>query len=281
MEEFSRADGYQSLASILFESPLCPEALEHESKRLISGVLDILFDAYDASLNFKQIPNIDQVYLDRIEERLQAAADKDPVFCPSPMRVNGYDYPPWDSCVAQIRNREVQMRGLHPKFTCVVHGDANPENILLAYRPNRVDCRFIDPKDWGEGDYLFDIVKLAHYLDVTGPVERNPQHQLQVAQSRKSGRLELRYTIFHQDQMHGAFELVKFRAQQFAEAHDDLDSMRLRFDLGMASNLLGLVPGRLSKNRDAALVFYCEGMKWLHGFTQQIDPPRGRRTTAP
>jgi hypothetical protein len=271
MEEFSKMDGYRSLAQALFKSPLCNEALGAESRRLIGGVLDILFGGYAASTDDKRMPNIDSVYLGRIEERLEAAARKDTSFRSTPIVVNGAGYDPWKLYLTRIRALGERLRALQQGFTCVVHGDAHPENILLRYDRHCVHYRFIDPKDWGEGDYLFDITKLAHYLDVAGPLEQVPDNQPEVTCEPGLERVSVSYDLQRPAWIPPAMELLLTRVAEFANGREDPEKMRLRFELGMASNLLGVPVGRLCKNRDAALVFYGEGMKWLDLFCRHLE----------
>lgn len=266
MEQFSEADGYQSLAKALFKSPLCDEAVGEEAKRLIGGALDILFAAYAATVDEKRMPNIDAVYLGRIRERLGMAASKDGVFRSAPISVNGHDYGPWENYLANIRKRGDRLRALQPGFTCVVHGDAHPENIMFRYNGRSVDYRFIDPKDWGEGDYMFDVTKLAHYLDVAGPLEQIPNNQPAVTCECRAERIAITYALQRPPWIWQALGLLQARTEAFASGREDHGKMKLRFELGMASNLLGVPPGRLAKNRNAALVFYGEGMKWLDLF---------------
>lgn len=271
MEEFSKMDGYQSLAQALFRSPLCDEALGAEAKRLIGGALDILFAGYAASKDDKRMPNIDSVYLGRIEERLEAASRKDTSFRSIPITVNGTDHEPWKLYLTRIRSQGEHLRALQQGFTCVVHGDAHPENILFRYDRHCVHYRFIDPKDWGEGDYLFDMTKLAHYLDVAGPLEQIPDNRPEVTCEPGLERVSISYDLQRPAWIPLGLELVRTRVAEFANGREDPERMRLRFELGMASNLLGVPAGRLGKNRDAALVFYGEGMKWLDLFCRHLE----------
>ena len=62
-------------------------------------------------------------------------------------------------------------------------------------------------------------------------------------------------------------ELIRERAFLFAQLHNDMSRVDLRWELGMAANLLGLPPGRWKNRRRAeAKIFYAEGMIWLDRF---------------
>ena len=206
-------------------------------------------------------PNLDEIYLGRIKARLERAGSLDAdlkSLMGRPITVNGQPLEPPGTYLSAIGGL---VDGWTPRFTTFIHGDSHPENILVRFREEAVDVRFIDPKEWENADYLFDMGKLIHYLLATGPAERGPT-PMTVAIDTGAGSLRYAITIPHAVTrfVDEAMERIKELA---LTAFDDL-TWEIRFALSMASNLLGLPAARLEKGRrDSAFILYGEGLRWL------------------
>jgi hypothetical protein len=265
MEDFAPEDGYESLSRRLFRSQP-RDVLPAASLHLINEVLDAVFEGYAQSANRRLLPNISADYLDRIRERLSEAADLNEAFQSAALTINGVELLPWGEQLDQIAAMEEKLRQVSPPFLCAVHGDPNPENIMLKIEGERVTVKLIDPKAWERGDYLFDLTKIAHYLWATGPVEHASGGRIDPPKG-----LVVCYSIERADWLIRIVELIHERALKFAEMHNDTSRVDLRWELGMASNLLGLPPGRWkSKKHDEARIYYAEGMLWLDGFRRKL-----------
>lgn len=142
--------------------------------RLTNRLLDLLLAAYRGSRNARLRPSISADYVDRIRGRLVAAAEVDETFLSRPVHSEAHDrtYRPWQDYLRALTDARSKIEALAPPFTTFVHGDPNPENVLGHVELAGVHLRFIDVKEWHNGDYLFDIAKYLHYLIVTGPVEK-------------------------------------------------------------------------------------------------------------
>jgi hypothetical protein len=261
---------YKGLDSFLYK-----DAVDRSTaQRLVSASIDILFETYDATAKrsgFPLIPCLRQLYLERIKERIKAAADHSAEFAAMldrPLRVNGTLYSPYNKLLAWLKSEgsSLQQR-LAPSFATFVHGDIHPENILLQFDTRHVDVKFIDPKEWGDGDYVFDLGKIVHYLDVTGPLEKgNGISDVTLVTSGDETHIE--YELSKPEWTDLLIEDVRNRAGMFARSPEHPDpSWELRYQLSMASNLLGLVANRLNKGRkEVAYVMFAEGLKWLSDF---------------
>ena len=156
-----------------------------------------------------------------------------------------------------------KVREYEPGFITFVHGDPNPENILVKINTHAVDVKFIDVKEWGDGDYLFDIAKLIHYVLVTGPVERLQDPAQPQSRFLSERAVELRYSFPRPAVLETVAKMVEKRTEQLAAELGDVH-WRQRYALAMAANLLGLPLGRIKRGRrESALVLYAEGLKWL------------------
>ncbi len=269
MEDFSTEDGYESLARKLFHT-LPSEARAAASVYLIGEALEALFEAYEASATSRLLPNIKADYLDRIRDRLTEAAALDKVFQSVPLKINGVEFLPWEEQLSQIAAQEEKLSKVSPPFVCAVHGDPNPENIMLKDDEHGVIVKFIDPKAWERGDYLFDMTKIAHYLWATGPVEQASGGQIELDDEGS-----IRYSIERPAWVQPVIELIRERAFLFGRAHNDASGVDLRWELGMASNLLGLPPGRWkNRKRNEARIFYAEGITWLDRFRSNFLKPQ-------
>ena len=241
-----------------------------EIARITHRVLDLLFDAYEKSKTDLMRPNLDALYFRRINERLDVAAGLDESMKPfleQPFEVNGETLEPASHYLAKI---EARLDSMAPRFTTFVHGDSHPENILIRMKTGKIDVGFIDPKTWRFGDYIFDIGKFLHYLEVTGPTEKVTSLPTpEIDPIRRS----IAYTLPKPDAAARAIQETRERLETFAEKTVDDPTWRLRLPLSMASNLLGLPAGRLKKvpgtdkadpvKRNAAWIQFAEGMLWL------------------
>ncbi|MCX2492849.1 phosphotransferase [Pedobacter sp. PF22-3] len=245
-----------SMAKYLYKTKISEDC----AINILDIVSEILIGAYKSSRNQNLRPNISVTYLDRITERLKLAAELDKDFerlIKSEVVINGERFQPAAYYVEQIQRR---MAEFEVPFTTFVHGDAHPENILISSATGDPTIKFIDPKDWYEGDYVFDLGKLCHYLLVTGPVEKaenkpdiktdflNPSITYDLIEHCDPGKLV-------------DYALKKFKALAL-EFNDT--TFEKRYNLSMASNLLGLPVGRLQKgDKKSSAIEYAEGLKFL------------------
>jgi hypothetical protein len=254
MEAFS---GYEGFEKKCFSSSSSQSDLE----RIADRVLDFLFSAYLESRNTLVRPNLNEIYLRRIDERLSYAASVDEGFSKlleKETTINGEQFSPAGDYVEACRPF---LDRLTPHFSTFVHGDPHPENIMVTITPSSIDLKLIDPKDWHFGDYLFDIGKLTHYLAVTGPVElsgRSPRLDIDIA----NRSIDYGFTL--DSKVHGVIDKIVKRVGELAEKEFHDTHWMVRYTLSVASNLLGLPAGRLEKGkRESALVLFAEGLKYL------------------
>lgn len=279
MEFFPRSDGWISLEDRLFPSDGTLTADPGDALRWLHCSLDILFEGYAASVNKRALPSLNEDVIQRIRERLREAAALDPRLASRPLRIQGEDYAPWETYLALLERNAAFLHTITPPFTTVVHGDPNPGNILLRSGIAAIDVKLIDPKEWGQGDYLFDIAKITHFLEGTGPIEKpsgTAGTPLRVEDI--DGTLHISYTLQTPSWLPEALRACRTRAARFAEEHRD-PHWQARYTLTMAANLLGLPAGRLKNPRqprpEAALQLYAEGIKWLARFCRQLPPAAG------
>lgn len=274
MEDFRREDGYQDLASWIFEGELLPAARALQSRQLIAAVLEQLLPVYRQSRDFNSRTSLDgDAYLGRIEGRLKQAVEFFPGFS-LPVRVNGESLQPWQTYVREIRAQRARVEALFPAFETAVHGDSHPGNIMLRLRGHPAqglipEIRLIDPKGWKQGDYVFDLAKLAHYLEVTGPLERwdlintcsfeITQETLEVT--------GLPDTPVWLDELS---QHIRASAAAFGPGMGDPQAQD-RFALAMASALLGSASLRWENGeKTLAVAMYVRGLKWLEVFCEVL-----------
>lgn len=260
MESF---DGYTGLEQILFGNCRFPEeGAEADVFRIVTSILDCLFEAYKFSLKRLRKPNIDEIYLKRIRDMLRAVR-QDKEFDQILAKESVVNDVPYEKYESYINFLSPTIQDYEPSFTTFVHGDPNPENILVKVDTHTVDVKFIDVKEWGDGDYLFDIAKIIHYLLVTGPAERLGTRVQVNKHFRPDGVVELRYSLPSSAVIDRVVKMVEKRTEQLAEEFGD-KMWRQRYALAMASNLLGLPFGRVrTDKRESALILYAEGLRWL------------------
>jgi hypothetical protein len=265
MEDFGEEDGYKSLSKRLF-APDNPASLPADARYWVDQVLDVFLDAFAKSLTHRMLPNIEADYLDRIEERLSSAAKLDDFFGSRSLTINDTEVMPWKEQLEQIRREKGRLRRLLPPFSCAVHGDPNPENIMLKVSGGSVTVKLIDPKAWERGDYVFDLTKIAHYIWAIGPVEKASTGSLEAADDST-----VRYTIRREGWVEAVVNRIRDRTLEFATRNGDDSRVDLRWHLGMASTLLGVPGDRWAKNRrDEATILYAEGLLLLDQFRRKF-----------
>lgn len=264
-------DDYVRLSDFLFarSTPVL------ECVRVAHTLMDYWLEAYEASMNPRLRPSVEEDYIQRIETRLDDIGH--PLFAPAPIeltvRRNGVvkvcALRPWREYLSIIKASADTIRPVGPPFSTFVHGDLHPGNIFVRLGTGQPEMRFIDPKTWENGDYVFDVAKIAHYLLATGPVERAPGHDLHVEETSRGWRIEYRLDV--PERPAAAAEVVLKRALHFAAAHADPGAAS-RYTLGLASNLLGLPRRRLEEGRQAdALMLYAEGLALLNDVCVELE----------
>ncbi len=271
MEYFPSADGWQSLEDRFYPKPGALPIPDAQAVRLVNTVLDILFMGYDASWDERTLPSLNADYVSRIQTRLVAAANLDPRFRSQPLSINGTPFEPWKAYLDLLTESASFLGTITPPFSTVVHGDPNPGNLLLRTDSSTVEVKLIDPKEWQTGDYLFDIAKLTHFVEATGPIEKpHPDMPLSVSYTDNDGSAELAFRFGLPTWTRPVVDACLSRAEIFAAKRGD-KHWAARYELGMAANLLGLPEGRLKKGRpEAALALYGEGIHWLAKFCARL-----------
>jgi len=276
MEFFPKEEGWLSLQDRLYPGVNGESPNSSDATRWISATLDILFSGYEASVDSRHFPNLMTDYFDRIRERMESTAKLNSQFAPRPLLINGQRLRPWDQYLLEIERNYSFLDEITPPFRTIAHGDPNPGNIMLRTTTSEVEVKLIDPKDWTTGDYLFDIAKLTHFLEGTGPVE-NPTELLppRAAFSSNQGEEKLDYGFGKPLWTQTLVGICRERVRQFASRSGSKDPhWQARYELAMAANLLGLPEGRLkgSQPREhAAAVLFGEGLLWLDRFCSRLS----------
>jgi phosphotransferase family enzyme len=269
MEDLKTEDGVIDLADLLFSDSGPAET--SLAVRIADRLMDVLLGAYGRSLNERLRPSIMADYVDRIRGRLMDGAEQNDAFVSRPVEVRAHHrtYRPWREYLGRLNDARSRIEAIGPPFTTFVHGDPNPENILVLVKPEEVSFSFIDIKEWGDGDYLFDIAKLLHYLQVTGPAERLGQ-ALAATYEVRDGVTRLNNSLQVPGWVGAMSNTIEGRIAPFANSKGDA-AWRLRLKLGMASNLLGLPATRWRQERyGSALAFFAEGLRYLDDFLTEL-----------
>ena len=266
---------YPSIKQIFFEDRNDFPSEAH-SEQIVLHALDALAEAWRASRDdHMQVRIMGEAYYQRIENSLTKAAERADEYKPLPLSVNGREVRSWRECLDIMRAHELELQSLAAPFVTVVHGDPNPGNILIRRSGDAIrDVKFIDVKDWKYGDYLFDIAKLAHFLLHTGPIEELQGFENDSVEiSGQTACFRFRRIPFPH-QRAAAAGIERRTAELAAELIDP--HWKLRYNLAMASNLLGLIPGRLNIAYVAeAHILYAEGMLLLDEFISDWRTPGG------
>jgi Phosphotransferase enzyme family len=282
MEIFPREEGWSSLEDLLYPRDARQALSSREVEPIGSAVLDLMFEGFEASLDVRSVPNLEADYVGRIAERLQKAAGVDERFRSRPLLSRGQLLRPWAEYLAMLEGQRDAIGRLAPKFRTVTHGDPNPGNLMLRLQGSSIEIKFIDPKEWVAGDYLFDIAKLTHFLEATGPVEKPAvPGTVNVSLVERGHDAALTYQYAHAEWTDALVQACYARASAFAAKHGD-EHWEARYELAMASNLLGLPVGRLTHKTnprpESALILYAEGLRWLDRFCQRLDGSSARRS---
>jgi hypothetical protein len=268
MEHFD-AQTYPSIRQIFFNAQLTPPS-PIDASAIVTSALDALSVAFRCSKDPRQqIRMMGEAYYERIQKSLTEAAEVNSVFRPRSMCINGTVTRSWRESLSILASRQSALQSIAAPFVTVVHGDPNPGNILVRRDGGQVvDIKFIDVKDWKTGDYLFDIAKLGHFLLQTGPIEDLKRATVRSLVETEN-ELSIVYEVDRPDYVLSAARALESKtaeiAQDLADAH-----WRIRYELAMASNLLGLVPRRL-KTPQVAQLLYSAGMLHLETFINSFS----------
>jgi hypothetical protein len=250
-------DAYTNLRDYLFagKSP-------RKYHKVIERVVNVLFDLFRTTVQPNLIPNLTKIYIDRIRERMDGAKGANPKFkalVESPIVICSEDYAPYVWYLEQVQER---LPKLSPPYCTFVHGDPHPGNIFFKLGAGGPTVKLIDPKAWIWGDYIFDVGKFVHYLLVTGPVEDGRGVQVRV---RGGSPTRVDYKIVPPPPALQAVKVAGKHLTKFAKSIGD-PHYRIRLNLSLASNLLGLCENRLKRHKPLnqnAVIYYCEGLRYL------------------
>lgn len=279
---------YRTLARALFEE----QTNDALCARMISAALDALFTAYDATLSGEHhplLPDIRGIYIGRIRDRLFDKKTPDELKRIRDSRLiltSGDSSIETDSCsqmLDEIEHMWPQLEtALTPRFVTMVFGDPHPGNIMIEADHTGVrNVRVIDPKEWGEGDYLFEIAKFLHYLEVTWLVEVQTPPPVELVDTH-AGAIEVKYQLrFPTWVRHGRADALgrvngllrtwETRTARSGRSIQADPEWQARLSLGLASNLLGVAGSRyLTPNERCGpacrQIIFAEGIRALHEF---------------
>ena len=252
MEVFNR----KSLSKLLYE-----DKIElNKSKDIISKILEVLFRAYQYSINMTVMPNIKSLYLDKIRKKIQIARNFDNDFniiSKKSILINGRLYQPVEEYIDKI---EFNIHNFQAPFTTFVHGDSYPENILIGQDEGGIDIKFIDPKGWFEGDFMFDIGKLSHYILVSGPVIKSNYNIIAQIDILKN---IINYDLGDQSNIIQLIDIIKEQVRKFSIYNDDTN-WENRYTLSIATILLSISESLLRKgDENSVYILYAEGLRYL------------------
>lgn len=249
---------------------LLDAARREEGLLALRDAWGLLRDVYKATHDTRLLPNIRADYVERVLPRVEQAATIRPELAldlPLTIVRNGKttELP----TAAQLLERAAAYAdGLHAPFSAVVHGDPNPENLLVGeIGTESAEIRIIDLKDWWRGDWAFDLAKIGHYLLVTAPVENGQAGTPSVEVVDE--RLRITYELMPSPALSGAERQLVVDSRSFAAGLGD-EHWERRYRLGLASNLLGVAGPRLERGADGdqvqgemGLIAWGEGMLLL------------------
>ena len=286
MEHFDHALGYLSLADAAFPSDGRQATSLTELQRPVSRFLDLAFGGYKGSANRRLMPNLWADSVDRITDRLVLAEAADArLSLNQPLWLNDVPLPSLADMLRALDKHRALLGTWSAHFVTWVHGDPNAGNIIFKAEPTGVAVKLIDVKDWGTGDWVFDIAKVAHHLLVTLPIERpRPDAIRPVARFEHRGDaagIDYRFDVPMDIEVlvQGILERTESFALSMGDTH-----WRARFDLYMASCLLSVALGRLSDSRrpciSAILMLYAEGLRWLQRVVDRLPAETHSTATA-
>ncbi len=242
---------------------------EPEAGEAVRRVLSIILDVYTCTLDRTLRPNLETTCANRIIDRLEAAASLDDRFkrlLDEGVIFRGRTYSSPRGYVDQIRKR---ANDLAPPFVGFVHGDAHPGNILV-HPKDQQHIKFLDVNEWHAGDYIWDVAKLLHYLMVTGPTEERVKGDSPML-DLDQGAPRLSYRLVVPKKVKSALDASMNEIGKFAMAQGDIN-WRKRLELSLATNLFGVIPGRIKSGRvSSAIVHFGEGLCHLAQFASTVS----------
>lgn len=248
-------EGYTELSDHLFlgKTPLPADLV-------VGNLAETLFGLYGSTKQDLLVPNPEAIYVRRVRDRLHVAERLNPSFGRLTQTRTSINSQVYESHEVYLEEVVKDLPTFRVPFSTFVHGDIHPGNIFFKLRDGSIDFKFIDPKSWIWGDYMFDVGKLLHYIMVTGPREDAKSVEMKIADGDP---VTIDYEIPPSPLAEGSAKLLGERLCDFASAHNDLN-YRARLDLSLASNLLGLCENRLTKDAyEGAVLYYCEGLRYL------------------
>lgn len=292
MELLPAGDGWRSLQDRSFPADRQAPDTPTDLHRGVDRILDVLYGGYKAAADRRLMPSLFEDGVERIAERMSAAGKADGRFDPGkPLTVQGKPLMPLAAMLESMQVRRATLGTWLAPFVTRVHGDSNAGNLILKLDSTGVELKLIDVKAWESGgDWVFDMAKLVHHLIVTLPIEqpRPGTPAPWIVCTEREGTVVIDHGFHVPPDIEALATHVIDRSAAFAQAMGDAH-WRQRFELYMASCLLGLPFGRLSSSRrpnaNAALMLYAEGMRWLQRVVDRLPadgpPPAALAAATP
>ncbi len=177
-----RLEGYRSLYTLVYEDPRPTSAVAP----IVTSAMQQITQHLSVGLRRR---TIELPYVHRIRTRLAAARKRHgAAVVMGPVTIGGGGVPPLQT--------SLRVLAAASRRVCVpvrrAHGDLHLGNILVREQVRRHRLRLIDPNPAaGETDYLFDVGKLYHWLDVLGYIN----HEARRSKGGRRGRRAFDVTV--------------------------------------------------------------------------------------
>jgi phosphotransferase family enzyme len=233
---------------------------------IVDALWATLEEAYRCSRSSAVVPNVEQLYIDKIVPGLELAVAAEPrISQDRPIRVHTgterVDLPPWGEVIAAARDVAARCT---PPFATFTHGDLHGWNVLVRPNGDGFDLRLIDPSE-GVHDYIQDVGRIATSLRYIAAADGDGL-AVPPRLTTAGDASEITYQIRppRHPLMEAEARLVTL-TNAFADRYCDR-TWRTRLQLATGSTLLALLPNLASRDerwRRLALVAFAEGLRTL------------------
>lgn len=254
----------------------------------IDGVLELISKIYSNEIDRKNIPQTKKLYQDlRIEESISVGRErhkKEEIkiqddwkgFFPngieslltSKIKIDDLLLEPF-SVYQIILSQKISL--LSPNFITWIHGDLHPGNIMVNLNMPGSEIKLIDPNpDFEKGsDYLYDMGKLLHWLDMMGFIIREretgkPNEEIiKVDIKKDNGIINMSYIIDQEySDLRGRFFNYTFgKIKDLGKTFNDTYLLP-RLYLSIASAYLGGL--KYFTDFKHIIISYVEGIRYLN-----------------